>query len=637
MKKYIIAIAGTLFFVGLIALAANLSSSDSEIDLFYNDSSYGSRDYVYSNYSNSSFNYSRHNYKNSTSYNASNRSSYAVPGPFYGSTNLTVRLPAQNISLGNISIYVYNATFYGNSTSSDNFIGRVYAKFNLNALVNSGWYGYYVYFYDQDVIYDAFSSYSCNEYYNESLISNKSALRTILFNYYWGYAKPAIASAISNSSSNTTNTTQYLPSALIRAENLTSWYNASWWTFNNYSSVGYFVNIWNANFTGTVGKYNTSGRIRVTFDAYGNNSYTPSYNQSQTYESRVGATIDVYNSWVSSITFDRQLAIFPSDLRNFLKPWVTYQAIPYLVKNSSNTTGLVFPEYNITGFDLNNWIQQYNAYPNYTWPGYYVYVYNSSHSLRQSNNTVYGNVYFSLIAFGNDTAYPQWNRSKITVYSNASMYVYVDGDQRNNTQAWYYVDYNLRVNYTDVYNFLRGYFYGVMVPNITSYYNLTNSTTPNRTIYLPNYYNSSQLSIDCSQQYWYCSGAQPQSSLFFLGTRGYNLSITVDQRGNGYFNGALNLPYIANLINSTSTYYGKETIVDNVQGNATIYLFGWVSGTGNNSYYVTLDTYAYVNVVFDRNYFVQNAAQRHYADTLRYYLQYFVNNILSNGTRNYYY
>ena len=436
---------------------------------------------------------------------------------------------------------------------------------------------------------------------------------------------------VTGNSSNTTNTTQYLPPAYITGMNLSTWYNTPWWTFSNYTLFNYTVRTWNASFTGTTKNGSVNGIIKVTFDAYGNNSYVPYWNMSQIWEYNISAILDVYYSNVYSINFDRQLAIYPSDLRTFLRAWVEFSVVPSLLKNSSNTTGIQFPEYNITGYQLGAWINQYNAYPNYTSAGYYVYVYNFGPYFQKYGNNVYGAVNVSFVAFGNDTTCWGYYCNQTTVYSNAT--IYVNGVQPNDTLPDIYGDYGLRVNFSDVQNFLRGYFYAVMVPNITTYYNITTNTTTNRTIYLPNYYNESQVNIDCSRLSWYCSGANPDSYLSFFSPVGYNLSITVNDRGNGYFNGRLNLPYVANLINSTSTYYGKETINSNVQGNATLYLWGQVNGTGNNTYHVTLDSYASANVIFDRNYFVQNAAQHVYSDRFRWEIQWFVNNILSNGTR----
>ena len=439
----------------------------------------------------------------------------------------------------------------------------------------------------------------------------------------------------SASISSSSNTTQFLPHAYLRGENLTYWYNTSWSTYYNYTSVQYKVNIWKANFTGTIGKWDVSGKFSLAVDAYGNNSYISPYGSSQIWEYGVGVTIEVYNSWISSMTFDRELAIYPSDLRNFLRAWVNFTAVPYLLNNSSNTTGIQFPEYNITGWELQYWLSQ--DYSNYTIYNYYVYVYNFTPYLYQDGNDVYGAVNLSFIAFGNDTAYcPGYYCNQTTVYSNAT--IYVNGVQPNDPLPGIYVNYYLRVNYSDIQNFLRGYYYAVMVPNITTYYNITTNTT-NHTIYLPNYYNDSQIFVDCSQypwSYYYCSGASPQSYLLFSRAIGKNLSITVNDRGDGYFNGILDLPYVANLINFTSTYYGKETLIDNLQGNASLSLFGWVNGTGNDTYYVTLSDYAYANVIFDRNSFVQNATQQLYSDRFMWYIQWFVNSVLSNDRRRQY-
>lgn len=627
--------------------------------LNYNYNYSGPSYYNYTN-PNYNYNYSRggYNYTNRTYYNSSNTSLPYFPRPLYGPSSLVLRLPSQNITWSNMSIYVYNATFYGNYTYSNNYTGRIYAKYNVNAKVFDGYnYGYtyrYLYFYAQDVIYDAYSATECQEYYNQSLIlSNYANLREILWSYYWNYAQPTILSEIRKipiptepytpngplvptplppSTPITTNATYYLPNAYLRGENLTNWYHTSWWTYSNYTLVGYRVNIRSANFTGSVEKSIISGKIRLTFDAYGNNSYSPSDSQVRIWERNVGATISVYNYYIFSIIFDRQLAIYPSDIRNFLRAWVNFTAIPYLLNASSNATGIVFPKWNITGWDLNKWLNY--DYSNYTYMGYYVQVYNSTPMLQQYGNYVSGWVNISFNAFGYDNAYACTGRNckTITVRSNTTMYVSVSGDQPNTSVPVFYVDPRLRVNPADVENFLRGYYYGIMIPNITSYYKLA---AKNQTIYLPNYYNDTQVTIDCSRQTWYCSGANSQSYLYFTKAQGYNLSITVNNNGDGYFNGRLNLSYIANLVNYTSTYYGKETIIDNFQGNAGLYLWGWVNGTSANGYYVTLTSNAYASVIYDRNNFVTNAAQRLYAERFRWQLQRFVNDNLPYGNRYY--
>ena len=874
----------------------------------------------YANQTSNSSSNTTSNYSNSTNAsNYTNETRWAEPEPMYGPVDFVLSLPSRNITRGNMSIYVYNATFYGNSTSSYDYKGRIYAQFNMNAVVSNGWYPYFIAFYEQDIVYELHSRYSASEYFNHSLLPGED-MGGILF-MYLDYANSAIISAIGNSSSNssssnTTNTTtQYLPYAYMTAENLTTWYNTSWWVFDNLTS--YVVSVYNANFTGTVENSYVNGKIQLTFEAFGNDTYSPWYNKSKIWEFGVGATIEVTNSWVSLISFHRSLSIAQSDLEMFLRAWIRYSVVPYLLNNSSNTTtGIQFPEYNITGYDLASWNRQY-SYVNYTWPGYYVYLYNFNSSLRKYDNYVSGTVNFSFIAygndsydpcyygwcnrttvysngsmyvymddcsepyagiypnyglrinesdisnflrgyfyavmapniatyynlttknttntttqylpsaymtaenltawystawwvfdnftsyrvnvydvnftgtnntfvngtirttlsaFGNDTYSPWYNKSKIweynvgvtidvysndayniyfdrslsidlsdlqiflrawirysvvpyllnnssntttgiqfpernitgwdlndmlrpnfyanytwsgyyvsvynfapflekngnnvsgavnfsfvafgndtyypcypgyytycnqtTVYSNTTMYIYMSGDRANDSIPYFYLDWNLRVNSSDISNFLRGYYYAVMLPTIISYYNLTTgNSTANRTIYLPNYYNDSQINIDCSSQPWYCSGAHSQSNLFFTRAVGYNLSITVNDRGDGYFNGMLNLPYMANLINFTSTYYGKETIVSNLQGNATLYLWGQVSGTGYDSYYVTLNSNSYANVVFDRNNFVQKAAQQAYSDRFMWQIQGFVNNILSisNGTTHYRY
>lgn len=157
------------------------------------------------------------------------RPTYFVPEPIAGRPNLIVSLPSKNISWSDssihvgISLLVYNATFYGNVTSSNNFQGRIYAKFNATAkLINGYHHGYrykYVHYHDQELIYDVYNAASFNNYYNYSLVTYDIIQRDLLFSYYIDYAKPTILSAIRKHSGSTTTTVQIQNSSLALREN----------------------------------------------------------------------------------------------------------------------------------------------------------------------------------------------------------------------------------------------------------------------------------------------------------------------------------------------------------------------------------------------------------------------------------
>ena len=550
-------------------------------------------------------------YINNYTYPSTSNSTYsfAYPPDRSDSAFLTVYLPTRNLSVDStMSIYVHNAIFSGNYTNEDNFSGQIYAKFNVHAYERDSynWYPYFIAFYDQNVVYQVYDTYRWTSYYNYSLPVNSSMLRTLIYDYYRQVAKPSIVNAIrSNSHGQPTR----IPATYFDATNLTAWNRVPQYVYANFSSVNYRMYVYAANFSGTIGSYGVNGTIRLTFNAYGNNIWSPS--RSQIWENGVGASIQVAGrSWIQSIVFDRSVSIDPSDLNLFLSAWTRNVAIPYLL-NPNNSTGPQFAAMNITGYHLTKWNGGRNIFSNYTY--YSVYVSNFTNTLQKYGNNVYGWVNLVFSAIGNDT-YGSWGQT--SVYSNASYYIY--GVQENDAVPYILIDKSLRVNYSDIQNFLWGYYYAIMKPAIISYYNITTNSTANRTIYLPNYYNDTQVYIGCSKQPKYCSGASSQSNIFFLRAKGYNLSITVNTGGNGYFNGRLELEYSANLVNSTVAHYGKETIIDYIQGNATVYLSGSVTGTNNgSSYHIIVQKDAYVSAAFDHNNFVQNAAKQVFVD--RYY------------------
>eukprot|EP00331_Platyophrya_macrostoma_P019641 CAMPEP_0176474324 /NCGR_PEP_ID=MMETSP0127-20121128/42920_1 /TAXON_ID=938130 /ORGANISM="Platyophrya macrostoma, Strain WH" /LENGTH=297 /DNA_ID=CAMNT_0017869661 /DNA_START=500 /DNA_END=1393 /DNA_ORIENTATION=- len=292
---------------------------------------------------------------------------------------------------------------------------------------------------------------------------------------------------------------------------------------------------------------------------------------------------------------------------------------------------------NITGYDLNNWLQSDNNFSNYTSAGYYVALYQIQDQLKKGyDNGVYGRVSFRFFAFGNDSTDTNCSGQTKCRQIIDNWDGYLDVFVRESEAPTMQIDLDscdqvCKVNCSDIQNFVVGYFYGVLVPFIIESYNLTNVTT-NRTIYLPSYSNNTEVSIDCSEVSWnYCSGANPQSSLFFLGTAANNMSITVNRRGYGHFNGTLRVSYTANLINLTNTCEGKESLNDDFEGHASLYLSGPVSPKGSDSYIIQLNQQARAYAPFDRNSFVQNAVQHLYEDSLYLLLQNFVNNIFTNS------
>ena len=318
MKKYLSIIAGTLFFIGLIALASTMSSSGSEIKFFAERLSRKNRTHHTSRIRNSSSNIS--NYENSTSDDTIEALTFEVNEDI----NLVLSLPSRNFTkdfsdisnFPNMSIYIHNAVFVGKCTHAYDVIGKIYAKLDLTSAGGKKKYPNSVAVKDLDVIFRIPSHPTYRASYNYSLLPiDDEALSEMIFDYLYYFAEDDILRTMGNTTTNKT-TTYNLPSVLIDRWELAAWYNTSVRAFISFTPE--FVKILDATFTGTANPL-MNGTIRAIFNAGDLFGWVV----------QVLGTIDVNEGKISNISYQSSLPIDKRGCETFLRAWVKYLVMPY--------------------------------------------------------------------------------------------------------------------------------------------------------------------------------------------------------------------------------------------------------------------------------------------------------------------
>ena len=268
-----------------------------------------------------------------------------------------------------------------------------------------------------------------------------------------------------------TNSIYYIPTAYVTGNDLEDWYQANE-SFSNYTCCDHRVIFSQNVFVGEIASQNSnlSGQVITTLYAYGNHSK---------YMGGEGSTvckIQISQSQITSVSFERNLEwVNPNDVQNFVIAWGKFKALPFLDNHiDERDTRLSFTGLNITEESLRDWTgHQYLNYTNYHIKLYEIYSeFIPRTNFRGPYHDVYGFLTFSFDAYGNHTTcnHKYWC-PKIKIHSQQAT-IWMEGINTPSLPTEIYVDYNSKINYSDIQNFLQGYYMGIVAPKVKKFYKI---------------------------------------------------------------------------------------------------------------------------------------------------------------------